>query len=249
MPQEFLLATRADGPDIAKAALVVEQAAWSGLGFLNFTKASYDHYEMLLQHYADYQLALIDPQNKYVVAAGNCVPLYCEDMSVLPQEGWDWAVRTAVATMDREPNMLIGLAISVPRVHQGKGLARQVIKGMGEMARRRGLAGPFIPVRPSAKHRYPDTDIAEYAGWMNDAGLPFDPWLRSHVAMGARVIGPCARSMSVEEPIGFWESWTGRSFDESGAVTIDGCLVPVEMDVAAGIGRYVEPNIWVAYAS
>jgi predicted GNAT family acetyltransferase len=244
----FLLGARADGPDVARAALVVEQAAWTGLGFLNYTKASYDHYEMLLQHYADYQLALIDPRNKYVVAAGNCVPLYCEDFSELPDDGWDWAVRTAAATMDRKPNMLVGLAISVPRVHRGKGLARQVIKGMGALAEAKGLAGPFIPVRPSAKHLYPEVDIAEYVEWKTDAGAPSDPWLRSHVAMGATVLGPCARSMTVEEPIGFWESWTGRQFDSSGPATIDGCLVPVEMDLDAGIGRYVEPNVWVSYA-
>lgn len=248
MSEGFMLGSRGDGPDLAKAGAVVEQAAWSGLGFLNFTKASLDHYGDLLEHYADYQLVLIDPQHKYVVAAGNCVPLYTENPDELPDEGWDWAVRTAAATKDRAPNVLVGLAISVPRVHQGRGYARQVIKAMGALARERGLKGPCIPVRPSAKHRYPDVDIGDYASWRDDRGLPFDPWLRSHVMMGASVVGTCTRSMSVEEPIGFWESWTGTRFEEDGPVLIEGGLVPLQIDMKSGMGRYIEPNIWVAYA-
>lgn len=242
-----MLASRADSPDFAKAGAVVEQAAWSGLGFLNFTQASLAHYGDLLDHYADYQLILVDERHKYVVAAGNCVPLYVENPDDLPDEGWDWAVRTAAATRDRAPNMLVGLAISVPRVHQGRGYARQLIKAMGELAQARGLKGPYIPVRPSAKHRYPDVHIDDYATWRDDQGRPFDPWLRSHVMMGASVVRPCARSMSVIEPLGFWESWMGYSFDTPGPVQIEGGLVPLEVDLEAGMGRYVEPNIWVSY--
>lgn len=246
---EYLLASRADSPEIAKAALVVDQAAWSGLEFLNFTQASFDHYQALLDHYADHQICLIDARHKYVVAVGNCVPLYCEDMSQLPEDGWDWAVRTAYETRDRTPNILIGLAVSVPKVHQGKGLARRVIKAMGDLARSRGLAGPWIPVRPSAKHRFPDVSISDYVRWDNGNGAPFDPWLRSHVAMGATILGPCSRSMSVEEPVGFWESWTGRRFEQSGPVEIQGGLVPVDIDLENGVGRYVEPNVWVTYTT
>jgi hypothetical protein len=243
----FMLASRSDSAALAKAAVVVEQASWFGLNFLNFTKASFDHYEGLLQHYSDYQLVLVDERNKYVVAAGNCVPLYAEDPMNLPAEGWDWAVRTAAETIDQTPNMLVGLAISVPRIHRGKGYARQIIKAMGAMAAQRGLAGPFIPVRPSAKHLYQDVSIWDYVNWRNDAGAPFDPWLRSHVLMGASIMRPCERSMSVEEPLGFWESMTGLSFDQSGPVLLDGGLVPLDVDLETGMGRYIEPNIWVTY--
>lgn len=247
MSEGFMLASRADSPDLAKAGAVVEQAAWSGLGFLNFTQASLAHYGELLEYYADYQLILVDPRHKYVVAAGNCVPLYVEDPENLPDEGWDWAVRTAAETRHLKPNLLVGLAVSVPRVHQGRGYARQVIKAMGDLARQRGLRGPCIPVRPSAKHRFPETHISDYAYWRDDKGLPFDPWLRSHVMMGASIVRPCERSMTVEEPVGFWESWIGNHIETSGRIEIEGGLVPLEVDLESGIGRYVEPNIWVTY--
>jgi hypothetical protein len=89
--------------------------------------------------------------------------------------------------------------------------------------------------------------IEDYVTWTDDAGRPFDPWLRSHLSAGGKLIGPCTRSMVIEEPIAFWETWSKRSFEQSGRYAIEGGLTAVEIDMERQIGVYEEPNVWVHY--
>lgn len=42
-------------------------AAWSDLGFLNYTRAHYEHYADLLEAYPEYQLCLVDEDTGYPV--------------------------------------------------------------------------------------------------------------------------------------------------------------------------------------
>src|SRR6185436_18590343 len=146
----YAVKTRADSPELRKAAMAIEQAAWSALGFLNFTRAHFAHYQELLEEHGDCQLCLVDESTGYPVAVGNCVPLAC-DFNNLPPEGWDWIVETA-AQSDAPRNALGALAISVPGIHRGKGVARRMIEEFRQLAARKGLDGVIAPVRPSAKH-------------------------------------------------------------------------------------------------
>ncbi len=244
----YAVKTRADSPELRKAAMAIEQAAWGALGFLNFTRAHFLHYQELLEEHADCQLVLVDELTGYPVAVGNCVPLAC-DFNNLPPEGWDWIVETAANDRARPRNALGALAISVPGIHRSKGLARRMIEEFHALAVRKSLDGVIAPVRPSAKHQHPFISIDEYVGWTDDKGRLFDPWLRSHAAAGGRIIKPASRSMVVEEPVGFWEMWTGRPFEQSGEYQVDGALVPVSIDLDLGVGRNVEPNVWFAYAA
>jgi hypothetical protein len=244
----YAVKTRADSPELRKAAMAIEQAAWGALGFLNFTRAHFLHYQELLEEHADCQLVLVDELTGYPVAVGNCVPLAC-DFNNLPPEGWDWIVETAANDRARPRNALGALAISVPGIHRSKGLARRMIEEFQALAVRKSLDGVIAPVRPSAKHQHPFISIDEYVSWTDDKGRLFDPWLRSHAAAGGRIIKPASRSMVVEEPVGFWEMWTGRPFEQSGDYPVDGALVPVSIDLDRGVGRYVEPNVWFAYAA
>lgn len=247
----FTIRTRAESPALARAAGAVEAAAWVGLGFLNFTRAHGAWYDRLLADYADYQLCLVDDATGYVVAAANCVPFHDDGVDwsgdTLPDTGWDWLVETAHRTRNRRANRLGGLAVSVPAVHRAGGLARRMIAAMRALAQARGLAGPVIPVRPSAKALHPFIDIGDYLAWCDPAGRSFDPWLRSHLACGGRLAGVASRSMVVDEPVGFWETWANRRFDTPGRHAIPGGLVPVEIDLARRRGVYAEPNVWFAY--
>src|SRR5262245_11119704 len=121
----YVVKTRADSPELRKAAMAIEQAAWGALGFLNYTRAHFAFYKQLLEQHADCQLLLVDEATGYPVAVGNCVPLAC-DFDNLPPEGWDWIVETA-ATSGARRNALGALAISVPGIHRGKGVARRMI--------------------------------------------------------------------------------------------------------------------------
>jgi len=245
--QRYAVRTRADSPELRKAAIAIEQAAWSALGFLNFTRAHFAFYQQLLDEHADCQLCLVDEVTGYPVAVGNCVPLAC-DFDNLPPEGWDWIVETAANDRATPRNALGALAISVPNLHRGKGVARTMIQAFRDLALAKGLDGVIAPVRPSEKHRHPFIPMEDYLGWTDDKGRIYDPWLRSHLSAGGKIIKPAERSMTVEEPVAFWENWIGHRFEGSGAYAVDGALAPVSIDIDEGVGRYVEPNVWFAYA-
>lgn len=243
----YAVRTRADSAALRKAAIAVEQSAWNALGFLNFTRAHFQHYEDLLDEHADCQVCLVDEETGYPVAVGTAVP-FAHDLSKgLPDEGWDWVVESA-SRKGEKPNLLGGLGISVPAVHRSKGLARLVIQAMRAIAVSRGYDGVVIPVRPTSKCKHPTVPMSEYLAWTDDRGRTYDPWLRSHLAAGGKIIGPCARSMVVEEPLAFWETWTGQHFEEDGEYAFDGALVPLKVDMQKRVGRYEEPNVWFGYS-
>jgi len=104
------------------------------------------------------------------------------------------------------------------------------------------------PVRPSAKVRHPWVPISEYLTWTDPTGRPYDPWVRSHLASGGKLVGPCERSMVVHEPLGFWENWSKKRFAETGPYALKGAIAPVKIDVDKQTGTYEEPNVWVAYS-
>ncbi len=101
-----------------------------------------------------------------------------------------------------------------------------------------------IVVTSSEKSQHPFVSLDEYLSWKDERGRMYDPWVRSHMAAGGTIITQAARSMVVEEPIAFWETWAGRRFEQSGAYTVPGGLTPVNVDLENDIGRYVEPNVW-----
>lgn len=244
----YVVKTRADSPALDRAAAAIEQSAWNALGYLDFTRANHTDFAALKERYPEFQLCLVDAETGYPVAVGCSVPFFCADPWNLPDEGWDWIVERAHAA-DAPPNMLGGLAVSVPQVHRSKGLARLVLKAMRAVADECGFERLVIPVRPTAKARHPDVAMADYVHWTDENGRIYDPWLRSHLAAGGQIVGEAARSMVVEEPVPFWEVWAGRQFPQSGLYAIEGALAPVAVDLARGVGRYEEPNVWIAYAA
>jgi hypothetical protein len=248
MSPSLVIRSRADSPELKKAASSIEQAAWNELGYLNYTSAHYEYYSDLLNAYPDYQLCLVDQETGYPVAAANCVPFACSGADHLPPEGWDWVVETAHRSKGNPVNMLGALAISVPSVHRSKGYARLMIRSLVALAEAKGLRGLVAPVRPSAKVRHPWVPIEEYIAWTDQSGRVYDPWLRSHLASGGKLIGPCERSMVVHEHIAFWENWSKQRFEESGAYALEGALVPVMIDLDRRTGTYEEPNVWVTYS-
>jgi hypothetical protein len=246
--KRYAVKTRADSPALKRAAVAIEQSAWNALGYLNFTRAHFQHYDELLERYAEFQICIVDEDTGYPAAIGCALPFFCADPDKLPAEGWDWIVDCA-SRAEVTPNLLGGLGISVPLVHRSKGLARVVIQAMRDLAQQCGFEGVVIPVRPTAKSRHPEVPMADYMAWTDERGRAYDPWFRSHLASGGRIVGQASRSMVVEEPVAFWETWAGRSFEQSGAYQVEGALTPLNIDLARGIGRYEEPNVWFAYAA
>jgi GNAT superfamily N-acetyltransferase len=247
MPAKLAIRSRVDAPHLRKAASAIEQAAWSNLGYLSYTRAHYEYYAELLEAYPEYQLCLVDEEADYPVAVASSVPFACSGPDDLPPEGWDWLVETAARNKGTRVNMLGALAVSVPAVHRSKGYARVMIRSLLELAESKGLDGVVVPVRPTAKARHPWVPIADYMAWTDESGRPYDPWLRSHLSLGGKLIGPCERSMVVHEHIAFWENWSEQRFEQSGAYALEGALAPVTIDFDRQTGIYEEPNVWVSY--
>lgn len=250
MVNALVVRTRAFSEELNRAAVAVESATWSPLGYLNYTQAHRTYYDRILQTYADYQLCLVDRDTDRLVALANCVPAHYDGgWEDLPAEGWDWLVEKGAIERGARANVLGALAISVPADERGKGYALRMLREMRLLAERRGFDALVAPVRPTAKCEYPFIRMANYIGWHDAEGRVFDPWLRSHLSQGGRLVGPCERSMVVREHIAFWETWAGRSFETSGEYLVEGALVPISIDLERELGVYEEPNVWVTYAS
>jgi hypothetical protein len=116
---------------------------------------------------------------------------------------------------------------------------------MAQMARRVGLAPLVAPVRPSWKDRFPLTSIEDYSSWQRRDGLPFDPWIRVHVRLGARSLRPEPNSMEFTAQLSDWEDWTGMRFHHDGCYVFPGGLAPIK--VSGHVGQYWEPNVWMLH--
>jgi len=198
----------------------------------------------------DFQFILIDPESSETVAIANSIPLFWPDkVDKLPQEGWDWALLRGLddVAAGRKPNYLCALQIVVFGDNRGKGISTHAVHTMRAIALERGYKGLIAPVRPNRKSECPHVSIDEYICWKDKEGLPDDPWLRVHVRVGAKIIKPCHRAMRITGSVSEWEAWTKMKFPKSGEYEVPGALVPVQIDVRADQGLYIEPNVWVLH--
>lgn len=90
--------------------------------------------------------------------------------------------------------------------------------------------------------------MTHYAARQREDGLPWDPWLRTHIRAGGRVVGVCPASMTIGGCLGQWRTWTGLPFDSDGDVDVPGALTPVRVSQNHDHAVYVEPNVWIHHA-
>ena len=116
------------------------------------------------------------------------------------------------------------------------------------LAKTHGFKAVIAPLRPSEKRFFRDMDIKDYIA-MRKPGtdLPFDPWIRLHVKLGARIIKPCLESVVISEPLEKWTQWTGVTFDKSGLYSIPGGDEPLVVDVEENQGDYSASGVWVVH--
>ncbi len=143
------------------------------------------------------------------------------------------------------PNLLCALQVVVFSEYRGRGISKVAVEAMRAIGRSRGLADMIAPVRPSRKHEFPRVPISEYIKRTDSAGRPFDPWLRVHSDLGAKIVKPCPTAMRITGTVAQWEEWTGIQFPGSGDYIIPGALVPVIIDCESDRGDYIEPNVWM----
>ncbi len=182
------------------------------------------------------------------MAEGHTVPLaWGGDDPALPA-GIDAALERGVLAR-RARRRSTPCARSPPRSPpdaRRRGLAAELLRGMSELARRRGLRRLIAPVRPSWKERYPLTPIERYATWRREDGQLFDPWMRLHERLGARVATPLPiRCVSpAASPSG--RRGPALSSRDRDYVFPHG-LAPLTPDRDTDVGSYWEPNVWMIH--
>jgi GNAT superfamily N-acetyltransferase len=200
------------------------------------------YWDTLYEAHPDFQLALLDGDE--LVAELHSLPAAWDgSLEDLPP-GWDDIFPRAFES-GREPDALFALAISVLPERQGQRLSSVVVDAMRDAARQAGLRELAAPVRPTLKSQYPLIPIERYMEWRREDGSHFDPWLRLHERLSGRIVAAAPRSMTFEAPVSDWEEWTGVTMPEDGDYLIPGGLAPVE--VRDGVGRHIEPNVWVVH--
>jgi hypothetical protein len=118
---------------------------------------------------------------------------------------------------------------------------------MSALAHDAGLSHLIAPVRPNLKEQYPTIPIERYARWTRPDGEPFDPWVRVHTRLGARIGPAIPHSLHITGTVGEWESWTRMQYPETGDYVFPAGLATVHIDREADIGEYWEPNIWIIH--
>jgi hypothetical protein len=198
----------------------------------------------------EYQFAMCDAETGEVIADAHTVPCWWDGTPEGLPGGFDAAIADALNRREtgQPVNTLCAIAAEIPKGGRGTGLAAEILKTMGAIASRHGLEHMIAPVRPTWKDRYPITPIERYMTWRRDDGSLFDPWLRLHERMGARM-GPAApASYRIDGTVREWESWLGMALPESGEFVFPGGLSPLAVDRASDRATYVEPNVWMIHS-
>lgn len=244
--QVITTSSRADYRDIVRG---LTRIVWPQ--FMLHDAVANQNWHELLDRFADYQLALYDAENDRVAAMGNSFPLRWDDaLENLPDGGWDWAFAEAVRNHKQgiSPNHHCAIQVVIHPDYRSQRLSAPMIQSVRAVTRSKGLQALIIPVRPSEKSKYPLTSLDDYVTWKNEAGLPFDAWLRVHARLGARITKVCHNSKTVRGTRAEWEAWTGLKFPQSGRYIIPGALNPIEMDIEKDEGVYIEPNVWIVHS-
>jgi GNAT superfamily N-acetyltransferase len=201
------------------------------------------YWARLYEEHPAFQLGLLDGDE--LVAELHSVPTPWDGSDADLPSGWDEAFTRAFET-DREPTVLCALAISVLPERRGEQLSSRMIEAMRDAARTHSLSELIAPVRPTLKEHYPLIPIERFVRWRRADGTHLDPWIRTHERVGGEIIALAPQSMVIEAPASDWEEWTGLRLPEDGTYVVEGMLSPLE--VRGGVGRHVEPNVWMRHS-
>ena len=199
--------------------------------------------------FPEYQLILADARTGEHLAHGNMLPLSCDGTAAdLPRTAVEMVRR---ALHDRRhgvaPTVLGALQAVVDPKQQGAGLSVQTLQGMAGLAAALRIPDLVAPIRPTEKTLDPLASLDEYVTRVRADGLPVDPWQRVHARLGAVPVGIEDAWFTVTGTIDEWASWTGLHAPTTGPYLVPGALAPVLVDAEHGVGRYVEPHLWMRY--
>lgn len=241
-----LVFTTAERPDLADGSIPAE-SVWPEYNLHGAVTSRL--WARLHADLPQFQFGLYDEVTGEILAQGRTVPCWWDGTDEGLSSGVDQTLQAAFATLDAgEPaNTLCAMAAEIPPRSRGRGLARTILKTMSALAETAGLEHVIAPVRPSLKADYPTTPIERYVTWRRGDGRLFDPWMRVHETLSARVGPTIPHSLRITGTVSQWESWTGLAFPHSGEFVFPEGLAPVAIDRDADVGTYWEPNVWMIH--
>jgi GNAT superfamily N-acetyltransferase len=205
--------------------------------------------ERRVEYFADWEFYLVTSDERLI---GGCwgVPIAWDGTVGDLPGGFTDTLARSVTSYEKGvvPNTFVLMAAAVRSDEQGQGHASRVITAVRDRAIAGGLGQVIAPVRPTLKSRYPLTPIETFMTWTRPDGLPLDPWLRTHVRLGATLLAPAPTSQTMTGTVEDWEKWTKMSFPSTGTYTIPDGLTTLDIDREANTGVYREPNIWLRHA-
>ena len=207
------------------------------------------YWDQLYDVFPEWQFVLYDPGDRTVLAEGHTVPLAWDGTDAGLGPGIDATMAAAfeLRAAGGTPTAASALAAEIPPRHQGRRLSAVMLTAMADLAREAGLSHLIAPVRPSHKDRYPTIPIERYAHWTRPDGSPFDPWVRVHTRLGARIGPAIPRPLHITGTVGEWEAWTRMAFPETGDYVFPAGLATVHIDRDRDLGEYWEPNVWIIH--
>jgi len=231
---------------------------WDGLGDLsaevwpeyNLHGQTLNYYwAQLYDVFPEWQFVLFDAQDETVLAEGHTIPVAWDGTDAGLGPGIDATMAAAfeLRSAGGRPTAVSALAAEIPPRHQGKRLSGVLLRAMAGLGRDADLDHLIAPVRPSHKDRYPTIPIERYVAWTRPDGSPFDPWIRVHTQMGARIGPTIPRSLQITGTVAEWESWTELRFPETGDYVFPAGLATVHIDRDRDLGEYWEPNVWIVH--
>src|SRR5215475_7589283 len=230
----------ADRPDLHERLTAVFRPVWPEFIFHDPIDAEYGpRAEAYFQHYS---VMVLDGSE--IVTGGWGVPIRWNGTAHDLPEGYDDALVRAVSGHENSipADTLCIMAAAVRPGRRGSGLAGTALSALRDRATNAAIQRVIAPVRPTLKSRYPLTAMENFSRWKRPDGLHIDPWVRAHQRLGATILAPAARSMTIVGTVAEWEQWAGMAFPETGLYVVADALDVVRIDRGQDAGTYVEPN-------
>lgn len=218
--------------------------AWAK--FMTPDKDTMKYWANMRKIFPDYQLCLLDGDK--LVGVGNSIPLIWSGREEDLPTSWTDILIKGVENKEFDlVNTLSAVNIAIHTDYQKYGLSQKLLLELKKISQEKGLKRLIVPVRPSFKVDYPLQPFENYIHWKRADGEPFDPWIRTHWRLGAKIIKPIPKAFTVNGTITEWEEWTNMKFPESGSYVIKGALQPIEISIEQNSGVYYDSNVWMEY--
>lgn len=242
---ELAVVTNADRRDLGEQLTAVFRPLWPEFIFHDPVDAEYS--SRVESYFGQYDVLVLDGAE--IVTGGWGVPIRWDGTVGDLPDGYDEAMVRAVTGHETAvpPDTLCIMAAAVRPGRQGSGLAGKALAALRQRAAAAGLQRVIAPVRPTLKSRYPLTPMENFARWMRQDGFHLDPWVRAHQRLGASILGPAQRSMTITGTVAAWEEWAKMAFPETGQYVVPDALDLVQIDCEQDRGTYVETNLWLRH--